>query len=101
MSGDPCVFRTVKRSSGTGDAFAKEVWKLMCCGVALPKTCCGKQKKVEGRLICMTNDIIEELLDLDMEPKPESLRWTSTHKDEEKTTLRVVSRAKAWELPFS
>ena len=28
----------------------------------------------------MVNDIIEELLDLDMEPKPESLWWTSTPK---------------------
>ena len=32
------------------------------------------------RLVRMVNDIIEELLDLDMEPKPESLWWTSTHK---------------------
>ena len=24
-------------------------------------------------LVCLVNDIIEELLDLDMEPKPESL----------------------------
>ena len=32
------------------------------------------------RLICMVNDIIEELRDLDMEPKPESLWWTSTYK---------------------
>ena len=32
------------------------------------------------RLICMVNDIIEELLDLDLEPKPASLWWTGTHK---------------------
>ena len=30
------------------------------------------------KLVCMVNDIIEELLDVDMEPKPESLWWTST-----------------------
>ena len=30
------------------------------------------------KLICMVNDIVEELLDLDVEPKPESLWWTST-----------------------
>ena len=30
----------------------------------------------------MVNDIIEELLDLDMEPKPASLLWTSTYKNE-------------------
>ena len=51
------------------------------------------------RLICMVNDNIEELLDLDMEPKPESLWWTNTHKGEEKITLRG-SRATTWELPF-
>ena len=33
------------------------------------------------KLTWMVNDI-EELLDLDMEPKPESLWWTSTHRDE-------------------
>ena len=41
------------------------------------------------RLICMVNDIIEELLGLDMEPKPESLWWTSTHKHEDMQTLRT------------
>ena len=30
------------------------------------------------RWVCMVNDIIEELLDLDMEPKSESLWYTST-----------------------
>ena len=30
--------------------------------------------------VCMVNDIIEELQDMDMEPKPESLRWTGTYK---------------------
>ena len=50
------------------------------------------------RLICMVNDI-EELLDLDVEPKPESPWWTSTHKHEDMTTRRV-GRGRAWELPF-
>ena len=31
----------------------------------------------------MVNDIIEEPLDLDMEPKLESLWWSSTHKNED------------------
>ena len=48
----------------------------------------------------MVNGIIEELMDLDLEPKPESLLWTSTHKHEDTTTLRVGSRGRAWELPF-
>ena len=46
------------------------------------------------------NDIIEELLDLDMEPKPESLWWTSTHKHEDKRTLCVGDRGKLWDLAF-
>ena len=48
----------------------------------------------------MANDIIEELLDLDMEPKPETLRWTCTRKDEDERTLKVWSRGKSWDLPF-
>ena len=53
------------------------------------------------QLICMVNDIIEELLDLDMEPKPESLWWTSsTHKHEDMRTLSVGGRDKVWDLPF-
>ena len=31
-------------------------------------------------LVCMVVDIVEELLDLDMEPKRESLWWTNTYK---------------------
>ena len=49
----------------------------------------------------MVNDIGEELLDLDMEPKPESLWRTSTYKDEDMTTLRVGSTGKTGDLPFS
>ena len=40
-------------------------------------------------LVYMVNDIIEELLDLDMEPKPESLWWTCTYEEEEKHILKV------------
>ena len=35
-----------------------------------------------------------------MGPKRESLWWTSTHKCEDMTTLRVGSGRKAWDLPF-
>ena len=35
------------------------------------------------KLVCMVNDIIEELLDLDMRSKLESLWWTSTYKDQD------------------
>ena len=34
----------------------------------------------------MVHDIIEELLDLNIKPKPESLWWTSTNKAEEDVT---------------
>ena len=40
----------------------------------------------------MVNDVIEELLDLDMEPKPESLWWTCPYEEEEKLTLKVAGR---------
>ena len=43
-----------------------------------------------AKLTRMANDIIEELLDLDMEPKPESLWWTSTYRDVE------CGRGKNW-----
>ena len=49
----------------------------------------------------MVNDIIEELLDLDMEPKMESLWWTSTHQAEEKETSKVKNRGLAWDLSFT
>ena len=52
------------------------------------------------KFICMVDDIIEELLDLDMEPKRESLWWTSTHKHEDMRTLCVGGRAKVRDLPF-
>ena len=45
------------------------------------------------RLTCMVNDIIEELLDLDMEPKPESLWWTRAYNDEDGATLKVGNRS--------
>ena len=35
------------------------------------------------KLTWMVNDIIGEVMDLDMEPKSESLWWTSAHKAEE------------------
>ena len=47
------------------------------------------------KLICMVNDIIEELLDLDMEPTLASLWWTSTHQHEDMETLRVGAEAES------
>ena len=52
------------------------------------------------KLVCTVNDIIEELLDLDMEPKPELWRWTSTCKEEDVTTRKVRSPEKTWDTPF-
>ena len=43
--------------------------------------------------------IIDEVLDLDMEPKPESL-WTSTYKYEDAATLKVGCTKKTWDLAF-
>ena len=50
-------------------------------------------------LVCLVNDMIVEFLGLDMEHKPEMLSWTSTYKDRD--ALRVGSRGKTWDLPFS
>ena len=57
-------------------------------------------QRQQRKLVCMVNDIIEELVDLDMEPKPELLWWTSTHEDEDSATLKVVSRSHTWDLPL-
>ena len=54
----------------------------------------------QRKMVCMVNDIIEEQLDLAMEPKPESLWWTSTHTSEDGTTLKVGNRGHTWDLPF-
>ena len=51
-------------------------------------------------LVQMVNDIIEELLNLDMEPKPESLWWTSSYEEQDKLTLKVGGGGKDWDLPF-
>ena len=51
---------------------------------------CDNNNNNNERLVCMVNDIIEELLDLDMEPKPESLWWTSTHQAEVKQYIESV-----------
>ena len=40
--------------------------------------------------MCMVNGIIEELLELDMEPKPATLWWTSTHKHDDMRILRLI-----------
>ena len=59
-------------------------------------TFCSKKE----RLVCMVSDIIAELLELDMEPKPESLWRSGTHQAEETKTLSVENRGRAWDLPF-
>ena len=51
-------------------------------------------------LVHMVNDVIEELMDLDMEPIPESLWWTCSYEEEEEHTLEVSGRGKVWSLPF-
>ena len=49
----------------------------------------GNEKRM---WVCMVNDIIKELLELDVEPKPESLWWRSTNKEEDVTLSKVGSR---------
>ena len=93
---------------------AEEKWRARSCGLSFG----GQQDNeyvlrgmmwadnywlfsdIRERLICMVNDIIEELLDVNMEPKHKSLWWTSTHKHEEMRTLRVGNMDRAWDLPL-
>ena len=51
-------------------------------------------------LRCMVNNITAELLDLDMEPKPESPWRTSAHQAEEKKTMKVENGGLACDLPL-
>ena len=46
----------------------------------------------------MVNEVIEELLNLDMEPKPESVWWTSSFQEEDKFTLQVGGGGKDWDF---
>ena len=46
----------------------------------------------------MVNDTIEELMDLDMAPKLESLRWKSTCMNGDMRTLRFGGRDKVQDL---
>ena len=50
------------------------------------------------RLVCMVIHIIAEVLHLNM-AKPESLWWTSTHKDEDTATLRVEAEGNLGTCP--
>ena len=70
---------------------------IRCVGCRLTTTGCSVRTE---KLICMANDIIEEVLDLDMEPKPESFWWTSTQKHEDMRTFSVGSKDKVWDLPL-
>ena len=56
---------------------------------------CDDQEK----LTRMVN-FIDELMDLDMEPKPESMWWTSTYTAEDGLTLKAGSGGKGREIPF-
>ena len=51
-------------------------------------------------LVHTVNNIIEELLNLDMAPQPESLWWTSSYEEEDQLTLKVGRGGKDWDLPF-
>ena len=51
------------------------------------------------KLVCMVNDIIEELLDLDMEPQLDSW-WPSTDKEEDVMTLKVGKQRRNLGLAF-
>ena len=45
-------------------------------------------------------DLIEEAEKRDLEPKPASLWWTSTHADERMDDMKIGTRTWLHELPF-
>ena len=46
------------------------------------------------------NNISDEVTNLDMEPKLESLWWTSTYKAKVGATVQIKGRGKCWEMRF-
>ena len=60
-------------------------------GLMWMDSCCIFSDDMD-KLTWMVNDLIEELMDLDMEPKPEWLWWTSTDTAEDGVLLKVGSR---------
>ena len=95
-----------RRSSAKSRCMRQAVLRLPCCGDEWRNTNYGMlsgngrprdaRSRSEERdlwwissddtekLTWMVNAMIEELLDLDMEPKPESMWWTSTYEDEDR-----------------
>ena len=68
---------------GVGTSFRREKLTTSTCSeVRCGQTITGHSVTTK-RSWCMVNDITEKLLDLDMEPKPESLWCTSTYKEED------------------
>ena len=88
------------RVFGLGSSFGRQHDKEFTFRGMMLADNCWLFSDSRERLTCMVNDIIEELLDLDMEPKPESLWWTSTYNHEDMRTLRMEGRDKVWDLPF-
>ena len=79
-------------------------WRLPFDGQTTLNMCCLAWWELTTAGYCATtkrdwyvvNDFIDELLDLDMEPKPQSLWWTCTERGEDTTMLR----GNTWDLPF-
>ena len=53
-----------------------------------------------GHLTQMVKELIEERMDFDMEPKPESLLWTSTFEEEVREDIWKGSGGETWRMPF-
>ena len=99
--------RTKKEDQGVGTPFRRKIRRHVCVQRLMWEDnfwLFSDDREVffflKEMLVCMVNDIIEELLGLDMGSKPESLWWTSTYKDEDVATLEVESRKKIWDLLF-
>ena len=53
------------------------------------------------KLKCVVNDILDELMILDMELKPDSLWWTSPHNAADGLTLEMGGGGESWDMPFA
>ena len=63
--------------------------------------CCHQVTNLFCSRCCFTSSLpARSPCNLDMEPKPESLWWTSTCKDEDMTTLKLGNRGGKLDLPF-
>ena len=92
------VWNIVRPNSRRQENFRSSLQKL--AGFLRVVCCVSTTQRSQFDLGGRRSDIIEEFMDLDMEPKPEAQWWTSTYMAEDGVTLKVGSMGESWEMPF-